>query len=78
MMSARQRTPPQPPAAEWEENFTLADGRAKHRPTTNLFGKDVAITAAYSRSLGLNAPETDGVARTAEAWLGLWGQKPRG
>lgn len=69
---------PRPAATEWEENFTLADGRAKHRPTTNLFGKDVAIAAAYSRSLGLEAPLTEGVARTAEAWLLAWGQKPRG
>jgi 3-hydroxyisobutyrate dehydrogenase-like beta-hydroxyacid dehydrogenase len=68
---------PRPAVAEWARNFDIAEGHARPRPTTNLFGKDVMLAATLSRGLSLNAPLTEGVQQTAERWLEGWGQHPK-
>lgn len=70
-------TEKEPAVAMWSKNFSIVDGHAVPRPTTNLFGKDVRLAVELSRSLALDTPVTEGVGRTAAAWIAEWGQAQR-
>lgn len=66
-----------PAVAEWADNFTIENGHAVHRPTTNLFRKDVMLAAELSEIYRLDAPLTAGVARTARQWVASWAKLPK-
>lgn len=61
-----------PVVAEWESTFVIENGHAEHRPTTNLFRKDVMLAVKQSERFGLDAPLTQGVAQTAQKWVQAW------
>ncbi|HET7681183.1 MAG TPA: NAD(P)-dependent oxidoreductase [Xanthobacteraceae bacterium] len=63
------------PAERWEEIFVIKDGHAWHRPSTNLFRKDVGLAAKLARELGIEAPVAQGVAQTAVRWVKEWDEK---
>lgn len=60
------------PAERWEELFIIKDGHAWHRPSTNLFRKDVGLAAKLARDFGLDTPVTQGAAQTATRWVKEW------
>lgn len=60
------------PAERWEELFVIRDGHAWHRPSTNLFRKDVGLAAKLAQEFGLDAPVTQGAAQTALRWVKEW------
>ena len=62
------------PAERWEELFVIKDGHAWHRPSTNLFRKDVGLAAKLAQEFGLDAPVTQGVAQTAVRWVKEWNE----
>jgi 3-hydroxyisobutyrate dehydrogenase-like beta-hydroxyacid dehydrogenase len=66
-----------PQAAEWERNFVIEDGHARHRPATNLFNKDVMLAAKLSQAYGLDAPLMQGAARTAARWVQDWAKRAK-
>lgn len=56
----------------WEDIFVIENRHARHRPATNLFNKDVLLAAKLAGSYGLDAPMTQGAARTAKQWVEAW------
>lgn len=60
------------PADRWQELFIIKDGHAWHRPSTNLFRKDVGLAAQLAESFGLDAPVARGAAKTARRWVKEW------
>jgi 3-hydroxyisobutyrate dehydrogenase-like beta-hydroxyacid dehydrogenase len=62
------------PADRWEEIFVIKDGHAWHRPSTNLFRKDVGLAAKLAQAYDLDAPVTRGVAQTAQRWVKEWNE----
>lgn len=66
------------PASRWEHIFTIADGHASHRPSTNLFRKDIMLAAELAESFGLSAPLAKGTAETAVEWVRAWSRAPKG
>ena len=58
--------------ARWEKNFTIENGKARHRPATNLFNKDVMLAAKLAALYGLDAPMSQGAAATAAKWVQEW------
>ena len=58
--------------AAWEQNFIIERGHARHRPATNLFNKDVMLAAKLAEAYGLDAPLTQGAARTSARWVREW------
>lgn len=60
------------PADRWEELFVIKDGHAWHRPSTNLFRKDVGLAAQLAEGFGLDAPVARGAAETARRWVKEW------
>ena len=60
------------PAERWEEIFVIKDGHAWHRPSTNLFRKDVGLAAKLAQEYGLDTPVTNGAAQTALRWVREW------
>ena len=63
------------PAERWEEIFVIKDGHAWHRPSTNLFRKDVGLAAQLAQQFGVDAPVAQGVAQTAVRWVKEWDEK---
>ena len=66
------------PASRWEHIFTIADGHASHRPSTNLFRKDIMLAAKLAERFGLAAPLAKGTAETAVEWVRGWSRAPKG
>lgn len=60
------------PAERWEELFIIKNGHAWHRPSTNLFRKDVGLAAKLAQSYNLDTPVTQGAAQTAARWVKEW------
>ncbi len=60
------------PADRWEELFIIKDGHAWHRPSTNLFRKDVGLAAKLAEGFGLDTPVARGAAETAQRWVKEW------
>lgn len=60
------------PADRWEDLFVIKNGHAWHRPSTNLFRKDVGLAAKLARDFGLDTPVTQGAAQTATRWVKEW------
>jgi 3-hydroxyisobutyrate dehydrogenase-like beta-hydroxyacid dehydrogenase len=60
------------PAERWEDLFIMKDGHAWHRPSTNLFRKDVGLAAKLAREYGLQTPVAEGAAQTALRWVKEW------
>lgn len=60
------------PAERWEELFVIKDGHAWHRPSTNLFRKDVGLAATLAQSYNLDTPVAQAVAQTAMRWVKEW------
>ncbi len=60
------------PAERWEELFVIKNGHAWHRPSTNLFRKDVGLAAKLAQSYNLDTPVTQGAAQTAARWVKEW------
>ncbi len=58
--------------AQWDKNFVIENGHARHRPATNLFNKDVMLAAKLAEAYGLDAPLTQGAARTSARWVREW------
>lgn len=56
----------------WEDIFIIENGHARHRPATNLFNKDVQLAAKLAESYDLDAPMSQGAARTAKQWVKEW------
>lgn len=56
----------------WEDIFIIENGHARHRPATNLFNKDVLLAAKLAESYDLDAPMSQGAARTAKRWVAEW------
>ena len=56
----------------WEDIFIIENGHARHRPATNLFNKDVLLAAKLAESYELDAPMSQGAARTAKRWVAEW------
>lgn len=61
----------------WEDIFVFENGRAHHRPATNLFNKDVLLAAKLAESYGLTAPLSQGAAKTAMQWVAEWARQKR-
>lgn len=57
---------------QWKKIFSFDTGRAALRSATNIFNKDVHLAAEFARSLSLDAPLTQGTARTATKWVKAW------
>jgi 3-hydroxyisobutyrate dehydrogenase-like beta-hydroxyacid dehydrogenase len=70
-------TRPGSAVTEWEDNFRIENGHARHRPATNLFNKDVKLAAKMSEKYGLDAPITQGAARTSVKWVESWAKLPK-
>jgi 3-hydroxyisobutyrate dehydrogenase-like beta-hydroxyacid dehydrogenase len=60
------------PADRWEEIFVIKNGHAWHRPSTNLFRKDVGLAAKLAQTYNVDAPLTQGAAQTAQRWVKEW------
>jgi 3-hydroxyisobutyrate dehydrogenase-like beta-hydroxyacid dehydrogenase len=60
------------PADRWEEIFVIKNGHAWHRPSTNLFRKDVGLAAKLAQAYHVDAPLTQGAAQTALRWVKEW------
>jgi 3-hydroxyisobutyrate dehydrogenase-like beta-hydroxyacid dehydrogenase len=60
----------------WEDIFIIEDGHARHRPATNLFNKDILLAAELADGYRLDAPLTQGAARTAKRWVKEWADLP--
>ena len=60
----------------WQDIFIIENGHARHRPATNLFNKDVLLAAQLAESQGLDAPLSQGAARTARQWVREWANLP--
>ena len=58
--------------ANWEKAFTLEGGHAVPKPASNLLNKDVGLAAKLAESYDLDAPVTQGSARTAAVWVKSW------
>ena len=58
--------------SHWEKLFTIENGKACPRPATNLFNKDVFLAAELAERQGLDAPLSQGAARTAKQWVEAW------
>jgi 3-hydroxyisobutyrate dehydrogenase len=56
----------------WENIFIIENGHARHRAATNLFNKDVQLAAKLAESYDLDAPMSQGAARTARRWVAEW------
>jgi 3-hydroxyisobutyrate dehydrogenase-like beta-hydroxyacid dehydrogenase len=60
------------PVDRWEEIFVIKNGHAWHRPSTNLFRKDVGLAAKLAQAYHVDAPLTQGAAQTALRWVKEW------
>ena len=60
------------PVKRWEKIYMIENGHGTHRPSTNLFNKDIVLAAKLSESYKLDAPVTQGTARTAMQWVKYW------
>ncbi len=58
--------------ANWDRAFTIEDGHATPKRATNLLNKDVGLAAQLADSYNLEAPLTQGSARTAAIWVKSW------
>jgi 3-hydroxyisobutyrate dehydrogenase len=58
--------------ANWDRAFTIEDGHAVPKRATNLLNKDVGLAARLAESYDLDAPLTQGSARTAAVWVNSW------
>lgn len=58
--------------SEWEDNFRIENGHARHRPATNLFNKDIVLAAKMADIYELDAPITLGAAQTSKKWVASW------
>ena len=56
----------------WEKLFTIENRKARPRPATNLFNKDVFLAAELAARQGLDLPLSQGAARTAKQWVQAW------
>lgn len=56
----------------WGNLFIMENGKARPRPATNLFNKDVLLAAKLAESQGLDAPISQGAARIARRWVQEW------
>jgi 3-hydroxyisobutyrate dehydrogenase-like beta-hydroxyacid dehydrogenase len=63
------------PADRWEEIFVIKNGHAWHRPSTNLFRKDIGLAAKLAQTYNVDAPVTQGAAQTAARWVKEWDEK---
>lgn len=63
--------------ALWDKNFVIEHGHARHRLATNLFNKDVMLAAELSQLYGVDAPLSQGAARTAARWVQEWAKLPK-
>ena len=63
--------------SQWSKLFAIENGKAKARPATNLFNKDVLLAAALAETQGLDAPMSKGAAQVAKLWVKEWAdQRP--
>jgi 3-hydroxyisobutyrate dehydrogenase len=65
------------PVMRWERIYAIENGRARHRPATNLFNKDIKLAAELAKTYKLDAPMTQGAARTSARWVQEWEKLPK-
>ena len=65
------------PVLRWEKIYNIENGHARHRPSTNLFNKDIVLAAKLTETYALDAPLTQGTARTAAQWVKYWASLPK-
>jgi 3-hydroxyisobutyrate dehydrogenase-like beta-hydroxyacid dehydrogenase len=61
--------------ADWEHTWTIKDRHAVHRPATNLFNKDLALTAEYASLIGLKLPVAKAAAEIGLEWSAMWARQ---
>ena len=66
------------PVMRWERIYAIENGRARHRPASNLFNKDIVLAAKLAEANRLDAPMTQGAARTSARWVQEWSKPPKG
>lgn len=65
-------TRPGSAVTDWEDNFRIEGGRARHRPAPNLFNKDIVLAARMAELFSMEAPMTFGAAKTSLDWVKSW------
>jgi 3-hydroxyisobutyrate dehydrogenase-like beta-hydroxyacid dehydrogenase len=61
--------------SDWEHTWTVKDRNAIHRPATNLFNKDLALTAEYATLIGLKLPVAQAAAKIGMEWSERWARE---
>jgi 3-hydroxyisobutyrate dehydrogenase-like beta-hydroxyacid dehydrogenase len=65
-------TSPERYVTRWKTVFQIEGNRARSRPSTHLFRKDVFLAAKLADIYGLDVPMTQDAAKTAETWVDFW------